>query len=83
MSGIDHSLIHEAQRLITGANAHSVRTWILCYQSLEENSPERQRYENLLRNFVTSNRLTEACALRIAIEDESTIPQTAPMRFSV
>jgi hypothetical protein len=70
MSGIDHSLIHQAQRFITGANAHSVGTWILCYQGLEEDPAKRQNYEDLLRKFVISSRLMEACALSVAIDGD-------------
>ena len=53
MTGIDHSLVYNARKFITGANAHVVGTWIFCY----ENSPvgRRDHYEKLLREFVATH----------------------------
>jgi hypothetical protein len=31
---IDYELISDARRLITGANVHTVLTWIYCYENL-------------------------------------------------
>lgn len=49
---LDHSLIYQARKFITGANVHDVKTWILCYETSLPDSPNRTRYEKLLREFV-------------------------------
>ena len=54
---IDHDLIARARRLTTGANVHMVKTWIFCYETSSPATPHRQRYEDLLRDFVTTKSL--------------------------
>jgi len=55
--GLDHTLIFEARKLISGANIHSpVETWLFCYQTSLPDSPKRKRYEDLLRDFVRMQR---------------------------
>jgi hypothetical protein len=58
MTGIDHSLVYNARKFITGANAHSVKTWIFCYENLP--AGRRDQYEKLLREFVGRHYLTLA-----------------------
>lgn len=57
---LDRDLIAQAHRLIDGANVHDVTTWLCCYQLSKPNSSGRERYELLLRNFVTSKALLNA-----------------------
>jgi hypothetical protein len=54
---VDYDLISEARALTTGANVHMVKTWIFCYESSFPNTPRRERYETLLRDFVATKRL--------------------------
>ena len=58
MTGLDHSLIYEARKFITGANVHDVKTWIFCYENSPSDSNGHERYEKLLREFVATKRLT-------------------------
>ena len=58
MSGIDHSLLYEARKFTTAANVHYVKPWIFCYETSEPDSPRRKRFEQLLREFVATKRLT-------------------------
>jgi len=51
---VDHTLIQQAQRLITGANVHRVKTWLFCYEWSQEGSTERAYYERRLREFILS-----------------------------
>ena len=51
---IDHFLLKEARKLVTGANVHVMKTVIYCYESTNPDSPARQNYEQLLRDSVTS-----------------------------
>ena len=53
MTGIDQSLVYNARKFITGANAHSVKTWIFCYENLPAGL--RDPYETLLREFVATH----------------------------
>jgi hypothetical protein len=53
MTDIDHSLVYNVRKFITGANAHSVRTWIFCYENLP--AGRRDLYEKLLREFVATH----------------------------
>jgi hypothetical protein len=57
MADIDHCLIHEARRFVTGENVHYVKTWIFCYETSKPHSERRERYEKLLRDFVMTKRL--------------------------
>ena len=59
MTGIDHSLVYNARKFITGANAHVVGTWIFCYENLPP--LKRDPYEKLLREFVVSHNLLLPC----------------------
>src|ERR1043166_938162 len=54
MTALDHTLLHEVRRFITGANVHSVKTWVLCYETADPDSERRVYYERLLREFVAS-----------------------------
>jgi hypothetical protein len=63
MTGIDHSLVYNARKFITGANAHSVRTWIFCYENLP--AGRRDLYEKLLREFVASHNLLLAMRMQV------------------
>jgi hypothetical protein len=60
MTGIDHCLLDQSRRFITGANVHDVSTWMFCYETSEPHSPGRLRYEQLLREFVASRTLVRA-----------------------
>jgi hypothetical protein len=60
MPNLDHSLLYEARKFITAANVHRVKTWIFCYETSKPNSSRRKRYEQLLREFVNTKRLTVA-----------------------
>jgi len=60
MPNLDHTLVDEARKFVTGANVHRVNTWIFCYVSSLPNSSRRERYEKLLREFVNTRRLTIA-----------------------
>ena len=51
---LDRDLIRAVRRFITGANVHSVSTWLFCYEMSLPDSPRRRRYEALLRDFVSS-----------------------------
>ena len=64
MTGIDHSLVYNAGKFITGANAHSVKTWIFCYENLPEG--RRDLYEKLLRDFVATNNSLLAQRMQLA-----------------
>ena len=57
MNGLDHSLIHEAQKFVAGDNVHYVKTWIFCYETSAQHSKRRERYGKLLRDFVSTKRL--------------------------
>src|SRR5215813_11724681 len=57
MPRLDHSLIYQAAKLATGANAHSINTCLYQYETAT-NPKRRSRYEHVLRGFVaTSNQL--------------------------
>jgi hypothetical protein len=66
MAEIDHSLIHEARKFITAANAHRVKTWIFCYETVAPDLPHRKIYEQLLREFVARKRVL--LGMRVAEE---------------
>jgi hypothetical protein len=51
---IDYQLIREAQRLMTGANVHTIRTLIFCYEHSTTNVVHHSKYEELLTEFVRS-----------------------------
>jgi len=57
MSNLDRVLVHEARKFITAANVHAVNTWIFCYENSIPDSPPQKHYEQLLRDFVATNRL--------------------------
>jgi hypothetical protein len=63
MRGLDHSLLHQARNLVTGANVHRLKTWIFCYETSKPRSLRRKRYEKLLRTFVNTKNLTIAARL--------------------
>jgi hypothetical protein len=63
---LDHSLIYQAQKYITGANVHDVMTWIACYQLSATNTKRRQRYEKLLRKFVAKQRAPHGKQIKYA-----------------
>ena len=48
---LDHNLLQQVQRLISGANVHDVKTWIFCYETSLPSSPRREQYERLLREW--------------------------------
>ena len=64
MSGIDHSLVEEVRKHITGANVHRVKTWILCYSLSVPRSKSREKYEKLLRQFLASKKEAQAVDVR-------------------
>jgi hypothetical protein len=64
MRGIDHSLLHQARKLVTGADVHRLKTWIFCYEISEPGSSHRKRYEKLLRKFVNTTNLSFSVRLR-------------------
>ena len=64
-SGLDHSLIYQARKFITGANVHYVKTWIFCYETSEPESEGRRRYEKLLREFVATRNLILAARIKV------------------
>src|SRR5262249_27548175 len=51
---IDRNLIRDAERLMTGANVHTIRTLILCYELSVSNPTRHSRYKRLLTQFVCS-----------------------------
>ena len=55
MSDLDHSLLCQARKFVTGANVHYVKTWVFCYETSAPDSPQRQRYDKLLREFAAKN----------------------------
>jgi hypothetical protein len=63
MHSVDHSLIHRARQFITGENVHQVNTWIFCY-AMAQDSPCQKRYEELLRDFVTTKNLMLAARVQ-------------------
>ena len=65
MSDIDHSLIHQARKFITGENVHHIKTWIFCYETSEPGSVRSVRYETLLREFVASNTLLATAKMKV------------------
>jgi predicted acyltransferase (DUF342 family) len=65
MADLDHSLIHQARQWITGANVHYVKTWLFCYETSNPDSARRERYEKLLRDFVTSKKLILAARANV------------------
>jgi len=56
MSGLDHSLVYEAQRFITAENVHRVNTWIFGYLMFTADSLRQCGYEQRLREFVATQR---------------------------
>jgi hypothetical protein len=69
MRSVDHSLLHQVRKLVTGANVHQVKNWIFCYEMSKPGSPHRKYYEKLLRVFVNTKNLSFAARLhaRIAV----------------
>ena len=65
MPEVDCLLIHQARKFITSANVHYVKTWIFCYETSQPGSVRRQRYEDLLHEFVASRTLLLAARMRI------------------
>jgi hypothetical protein len=57
---LDLDLVFHARRFIDGANVHYVKTWIYCYEMSLPDSPRRERYETLLRDFVRSRTVLKA-----------------------
>ena len=77
MTCIDHSLIYNASKFITGANAHLVGTWIFCYRTTPQ-SQLRDRFEKLLREFVAANNLLLASRIHVnAVRRDCEIPDAA------
>ena len=64
MSGLDHCLIFQARKFINGENVHRVNTWIFCYETSIRDSPRRERYEALLRDFVATKNLNLAIRIQ-------------------
>jgi len=64
MSGIDHSLIYQARKFMTGENVHQVKTWIFCYETSEPGSVRSRCYETLLREFVASHTLLSTAKMK-------------------
>ena len=62
MTGIDHSLVYNARKFITGANAHSVRTWIFCYENLP--AGRRDLYKNSYANLSLATICCWLCGCR-------------------
>jgi hypothetical protein len=68
MVQIDHELIYEARKLITGANTHKLGQMILVYElavhlhnrSRPSHEIYNQQYERDLRTFVAAARLATA-----------------------
>src|SRR5215470_17631116 len=54
MRRVDHTLIYQACRLATGANAHSLYTCINYYETTK-NPKTRARYEGMLRELIASH----------------------------
>jgi hypothetical protein len=55
---VDRDLITQSRRFITGANVHTINTWLYCYQ-LSPDPARRSLYEALLRDFVNSKTLLD------------------------
>jgi hypothetical protein len=68
MIRIDHELVYEARKLITGANIHRLGQMILMYElavdlhnrNLPSHKTYNQQYESELRGFVATERLATA-----------------------
>jgi len=52
MSGLDHTLLYQARKLVTAANAHTLKTAIFCYETSAPGSKTRATYERCLRDLV-------------------------------
>jgi hypothetical protein len=52
MSDLDYTLLYQARKLLNGANTHTLRTAIFCYETSAPGSSARQTYEQGLRDLV-------------------------------
>jgi hypothetical protein len=73
LSALDHSLIYQARKLITGANVHTVLTWIFCYEGSEPDSERRVHYQELLQDFVASQNRIRVAQLRAELVRETSM----------
>jgi hypothetical protein len=60
MAHPDLSLVYRVSQFINGANVHTVRTLLFLYEHAEPESPERGKYELVLRKFVASKEKVKA-----------------------
>jgi hypothetical protein len=68
--GLDCGLVGDARRFITGANVHAVKTWIYCYEMSAPGTTRRKRYEDLLRDFVSSRSRLETMSARVEAQNK-------------
>ena len=61
---IDHILVYQAQKLMTGANVHGLKLLIFCYETSNSSSERRTQLEQLLREFVASQNRIVAAQMR-------------------
>ena len=54
MACIDHALIYQACKLVTGANTHAINACLHKYETTK-NAQTRARYERTLRQFVAES----------------------------
>jgi hypothetical protein len=54
--GLDCVLISQVRTLMDGANVHAIKTWLFCYEISPPNSARRERYEELLREWLATKR---------------------------
>jgi hypothetical protein len=54
---VDEDLVRRARRFIDGANVHRINSWTVRYTTSLPNTPRRERYAALLRDFVQSKTL--------------------------
>src|ERR1041385_8766668 len=75
---LDHLLMSEARKQITGANVHSVKTLLFCYETSAPGSDRRMKYEQALREFVAEkSRIRGALAYAEVVRDRSAKMHTA------
>lgn len=64
MTGIDHALVRQVQKLIDGSNVHCIEAWLFVYETAPPESEKRIMYERYLREFVSSHTIIRAAFIR-------------------
>ena len=71
---VDVELIYRVRKLITAANLHRVKTWILCYEMAAPDSATQAHYEELLRSLVRLSGVVRAprqCQINDALNGDT------------